>query len=218
MKIARLAGLVLAAVMMLSLAAVATASAEPLISPVGGTFTALTGTTKLIANNGVDVVTCAKSTSPGEITNVHLIKIVLHFLECTGSENKDTPCPVKSEGAPAENLIITKTLHGVLGLILPHIPATLLLPIAGKEFVGLEPSSAGCITATAVTGNIAGEYTTAAQGVSRLTGKLNFGPLVSQHFEPSLGGLVLAKLTAFTTVAGEEAEATIDYNQLTEVT
>jgi hypothetical protein len=218
MKIARLAGLVLAAVMALSLVAVSVASAtEPLFNPTSGTLTALTGEATLLAENGALTVTCQKSVSPGTIVSKDLALLVVHFLECKGAEGAETPCSVHSEGAPAENLILTKTLHAILGLVLPHVPAILLLPTASKEFVTLEAEKGKtCISTIAVTGNVTGEVSPI--GSKQITGKIVFGVSVNKHFISSLGLLTLAKLVAGSNTANEITNATIDFGQLTEVT
>jgi hypothetical protein len=214
MKIARLAGLVLAAVMAISLVAASVASAEePFFNPASGTLTALTGTAKL--ESSVGEIVCNKSSSPGTITNKDLIVTVLHFLECKGSETGKSKCTVKSVGG-GEGLILTKTLHGILGLVLPHIPAILLLPTGGKEFVTLVGETAGCLEEIAVSGNVTGEISPIKS--KQLTGKIAFGKEVGTHFISSLGGLTQAKLTLGSATAVETTSATIDYGQLTEVT
>jgi hypothetical protein len=198
--------------MAMNLAAASVASAtEPLFNPTTGTLTVLTGTATL-ANAGT-TVTCSKSNSPGTITKRDLIVIVLHFLECQGAETGRAECPVHSEGAPAENLILTKTLHGILGLVLPHVPAILLLPTGSKELVTLE---GGTLEATAVTGNVTGELSPI--GKLQLTAKLVLGKEVGTHFISSLGGLTLAKLTVGSLAGTATFSAAIDYGQLTEVT
>jgi len=210
MKIVRLAGLVLAAVMALSLLAVSAASAEPLFNPASGTFTELSNTATLSAA-GNEVI-CEKSLGPGAIDSPHLILIIIHFLNCSGKEVGGSTCSIKSTGTAA-GLILTETLHGILGLILPNIPAILILPIASATFVTL---AGPCILTTKVTGNVTGEISPV--GVSVQTGKVVLGANVNTHFIASLGGLTLAKLLAFSTAATEEVSATIDWAQLTEVT
>lgn len=217
MKLARLLSLVAVAAVVVSLAVASAASAvEPLFVPGSGTLTALTGLAKLSANNGVDVVECKESNSPGTIASPHLIRIVLHFLKCEGSGNGgETKCSVKSIGTSAENLILTETLHAIIGLILPNVPAVLILPTSGKVFVGL---AGACIPTTKVTGSVTAEITSPI-GVLSSTGKLKLAKGVSDHFISSLGNvLVLAELNAFSSTAIEETESTIDWGQLTEVT
>jgi len=213
MKFARLVGLVLVAVMAMSLVAAAAASAEPLFNPAEGKLTAKSGTATL-ASSSAEVV-CTESVAPGTITNPHLVQLIIHFLGCQGKETGGETCSVKSKGAPAENLIITNTLHGILGLILPHTPALLILPGSGSTFVTLEGS---CLTLSpaAVTGSVAAEITPV--GSKQKTGKIVTGAAVNTHFESSLGGLVIAKLVAFSATSTQTETASVEFEKATEVT
>jgi len=211
MKIVRLAGLVLAAVMALSLVAVSVASAAPLFVPGTGTFLALTGEAKL--TGGGETVTCAKSDSPGSVLNRNLILVIVHFLECEAKTAAGATCEAQSVGAPAKNLIVTEHLLGILGLILPSTPGILLLPLPTSTFVTLVGS---CIVTTKVTGNLTSEVSPV--GVSQLTGKETFNGSVGKHFISSLGTLYLSKFVAFGEPAVETTVATIDWGQSTEVT
>jgi hypothetical protein len=211
MKIVRLAGLALAAVMALSLVAVSVASAAPLFVPGTGTFLALTGEATL--EGGGEKVICEKSDSPGSILNRNLILVIVHFLGCKAKTATGAECEAKSVGATGKNLIVTEHLLGILGLILPSIPGILLLPLPTSTFVTL---SGSCIVTTKVTGNLTSEVE-AGVGL-RLTGKEVFNPNVGKHFISSLGTLYLSKFVAFGEPAVETANATIDWHQLTEVT
>ncbi len=214
MKIVRLAGLVLVAVMALSLAAVSAASAEePFFLPTTGTFTATGGTAKLVGTGGAEVITCLKSnTSNGSIVTRDLVRFSTHFLECTYKAGT-TECSAMSPGAPLENLILTKTLHGILGLALPNTPALLILPESGAEFVKLLGT---CFPTATVTGNVVGEIS--PTGSKQATGKLTLTEGVSQHFIASLGGLTAAKLLGLGAGTNTEiTEAAIAWGQETEV-
>jgi hypothetical protein len=210
MKIVRLAGLVLAAIMALSLVAVSVASAAPLFVPGTGTFLALTGTATL--SGGGELVTCEKSDSPGSILNRNLILVIVHFLGCKAKTATGATCEAQSVGAPAKNLIVTEHLLGILGLILPSTPGLLLLPLPTATFVTL---SGSCIVTTKVTGNLTSEVETSGL---QLTGKETFNESVGKHFISSLGTLYLSKFVAFGEPATETTTATIDWHQLTEVT
>jgi hypothetical protein len=180
MKIVRLAGLMLVAVFAMSLVAVSAASAAgPLfltsVKPNPFTGTAL-GASVLNTPSAGTSISCAQSSSTGEITSTTLAgPIIVHFLECTAKNAKAEHCPAMSSGAPLENLIITTTLHGILGLVLPK-PATgsdvglLLLPTSGTRFVTLLGS---CIVTSTVNGSVAGLDETV--GVLSKTGKLFLG-------------------------------------------
>ena len=211
MKIVRLAGLVLAAVMALGLVAVSVASAAPLFVPGIGSFTELTG--ELQWEAGGETVTCEKSSSPGSIRNPHLLLVILHFLGCKAKTAAGATCEVQSVGAPAKNLVITEHLLGILGLILPSTPGILLLPLPTSTWFTL---SGACVVTTKVTGNLTSEVE-AGVGL-RLTGKEVFSERVGKHFISSLGTLYISKFVGFGEPMVWTTTATIDWGQLTEVT
>jgi hypothetical protein len=126
MGIARLAWIVLAAVVVLGLAAVAAASAmEPLFNEGGVSITGDSHLTVLIA--GANTIDCRESQLTGSITTIQLIeKEVVHYLGCTSTGAGGADCPVRSIGA-AEGLILFNTVHGILGLILPNDKIGILL-------------------------------------------------------------------------------------------
>jgi hypothetical protein len=227
MKIARLASLMLVAILAIGLMAASAASAEPEFNPVGATLTGTSGTAILTA--GANTVTCAKdtSTSGASKTTATLIGgITVHFLECTGKNSTSgESCPAKSEGAPLTNLILTKTLHGVLGLILPKPEtgsgvALLLLPVAGVSFVNIQ---AACLSPaeTTVEGKVAGAVDPV--GTKTLKGKLLFfapsGVQAIKEVDLSTGGLVKVSLKAFgVATATEETTEETTFSEATEVT
>jgi len=227
MKIARLASLMLVAILAIGLMAASAASAEPEFNPVGATLTGTSGTGVLTA--GKETVTCAKdtSTSGASKTTATLIGgITVHFLECTAKNGTTgVSCPAKSEGAPLSNLILTKTLHGVLGLILPKPEtgsgvALLLLPVTGSAFVTIE---AECTEPkiTTVEGKVAGAVDPV--GTATLKGKLLFfapsGVQAIKEVDLSTGGLVKPSLKAFSAAnATEETTEETTFSTPTEVT
>jgi len=218
MKIARLAGLMLVAVLAMSLLAASVATAAPEFKPTGATISGTSGTAKLTASSGVDQIVCAKSTSTGTITSAFLAGgVVVHFLECKSSGNSgSTFCTANSKGA-AEGLILTETLHGVLGSTAKTAVLD-LLPVSGSKFVTLAGNS--CTEETAVTGSVAGVIEPTGKSVK--TGTLKFaltgGKQSISNIELSSGGTTKAKLTAFTTEATEEVAEAITYSSTTEVT
>jgi hypothetical protein len=227
MKIVRLAGLVLLAVAAMSLAAVSSASAaEPLFVPASGqTVTGTSGLSILLANNGTNIIQCKKGVFTGVVASSLLIgKGVVHYLECESSGNGGgTFCPVHSPGAPAENLLITKTLHGILGLILPsRATGILFLPVVGKAF--LELAENACTPESNVSGNIAGLVE--PTGKSQTTGKVIFereaGTGINEEIldiDLTHGlGLVKPQLTAFTTNATLTQLEEVVFGVATEVT
>jgi hypothetical protein len=228
MKIARLSGLMMIAILAVSLVAASAAFAEPLFTPVSGqTVTATSGGAKLNANNGVNTVECAKSvTLGGKVESPTLVGgIVVHFLECTAKETgAKEECSAKSKGAPAGNLILTETLHGVLGLILPKLTGhtgvgLLLLPASGKTFVTLQTPCTSPAT-SAVSGNVVGEV----EPVEHLqsTGLLLFGGSLAgaasvKDFDLSTGGLLKPKLEAYSEEADEQVVAEVTFGTPTEI-
>jgi hypothetical protein len=125
-----------------------------------------------------------------------------------------------SPGAPLENLILTNTLHGVLGLILPASGsgvAIVLLPLE-LAFMTILGS---CITKTTVEGDLAGEVSPVGKSVS--TGTITFatpsGKQAIKDVDLSTGGLIAPKLSlGGVTTATEQTTETIEYSKSTEVT
>ena len=220
MKIARLASLMLAAILAVSLAVSSVASAAPLIGPVGATLTGTSGTGILTAAN--ETVTCAKDTSTGTITSSTLIGgIRVHFLECTAKTSTGT-CPVMSPGAPLSNLLLTNVLHGVLGLILPKPAgsgsdiALVLLPVSGSSFLNILGT---CFTNISVSGQIAGLVEPV--NISSTTGRLVFGVTGGVQnitdVDLSTGGLIKPKLSVGTELGTEETTENIEFSAAVEV-
>ena len=221
MKIARLASLMLAAILAVSLAVSSVASAAPLIGPVGATLTGTSGTGILTAAN--ETVTCAKDTSTGTITSSTLIGgIRVHFLECTAKNAAGATCPVMSIGAPLSNLLLTNVLHGVLGLILPKPAgsgsdiALVLLPVSGSSFLNILGT---CFTNISVSGQIAGLVEPV--NISSTTGRLVFGVTGGVQnitdVDLSTGGLIKPKLSVGTELGTEETTEEITFSAPVEV-
>jgi hypothetical protein len=160
MKIARLAGLILVAVAALCLGVASTASASaenPLFNFLPGTDIVGTSGTSILYGGG-RLVLCLKDVFSGEVSNSLLIGDAdVHYLECVSlaTPQSATHCAVNSPGA-SSGLILTHTLHGILGLILPSKRTGILfLPLGNSIFVELEKNA--CTELTKVTGNVAGE-------------------------------------------------------------
>jgi hypothetical protein len=225
MKIARLAGLALVAVMAMSLALVSTAAAEPLFVPATATLLGDGGLATLVAANGADVVHCQESHSFGTIsTSLLLGNVTIHFLECTSSGASKSNCPVSSEGIENEKgLILTATLHGILGLILPSKEVGLLfLPVKGATFVNLNANA--CTVETAVSGSVAGLVepinTPTTKGwilFERESGSGNTQAILDIDLTHGLG-LVKPALTAYSTTATETLLELFTWSTATEVT
>jgi hypothetical protein len=220
MKIARLVGLTLVAVMALSLAVASAAFAEPLFLPVGATFTGTSGTATL-ESESLEKIKCTADTSSGEITTPHLVGgITVSFSGCKSISTAGAECTAKSVGAAAGS-IKTNLLHGVLGLILPKTGSgvgLLLLPAEGKKFVTIESNK--CTVETTASGNVVGEVTPI--GVHTTKGELILkgaggGHASIKDFDLSLGGLVIPKLEAFGKEASEETTEELTWSTPVEV-
>jgi|ERR1700733_1737190 len=201
MKIARLSGLLLGLVFALSLVGASVASAVPPLftsGSIGATYKAnvLAGTLKAGTGATAIVVFCAKASSEGEIASVHLVgPFFIHFLECKASGNGGTSyCEAVNSTGNTGGLILTKTLHALLGLALPsQLPALLFLPTSSVTFVELEKTT--CSPTTKITGSIAGLVSNARKTPS-LTTLLTFGPKDPELIHTLLG-LTEPELVAF---------------------
>jgi hypothetical protein len=223
MKVVRSAGPALVVILAMNLAVTSVALAAPLFTPTGATFTSTSGTSILAAGSGEEL-TCESDVSNGTVTSSTLAgNIVVHFLGCAGNTAAGEKCTVKSTNTTAAGLILTNTLHGVLGLILPK-PASgsdialVLLPSSGKVFTTLA-GSGKCFETTKVSGLIAGLMEPV--GSLRKTGKLVFGVTGGaqniKDVDLSTGGLVAPELTAFSTQVTEETTESLTYSAATEV-
>jgi hypothetical protein len=221
MKIVRLVGLMLVATMALSLVVASAAFAEPEFKPASGTFKGTSGAGTLEAAK--EKIKCTADTSTGVISSATLVGgVTVDFTGCKSINSKGEECTASSVGSSTAGLLLTKTLHGVLGLILPKGTGSgvglLLLPVENKKFV--EVAENACSVATTVSGNLVGEVTPV--GKSQTTGKLIFkkGAVEGESvksFDPSTGGTVTPKLEAFGKEAGEETEESITWSAAVEV-
>jgi hypothetical protein len=223
MKIARLAGLMLVAIFAMSLVAASAASAAgPLFLTSGKPTITGTSTTGVLSTPSAGIkVTCQKDNTTGEVTSTTLAgNVIVHFLECSATKSTEK-CTVKSKGAPLENLIITTTLHGILGLVLPK-PASgtdaglLLLPTAGKRFVTLEGS---CVPTSAVEGDVAGLIEPV--GALSTTGKLVLGVTSAKQnikeIDLTNSSKVEPELVAFSGTSTEETSEALTFSAKVEV-
>jgi hypothetical protein len=222
MKIARLAGLMLVAVMAVSLAVASAAFAEPEFKPTGGTFTGV-GLGSNVLTAGGNVITCTANSTKGTISSATLAGgVVVTFTGCASSGSGGSGCAASSTGAAA-GTIATTTLHGVLGLILPKGTGTgvglLLLPVANKKFVTINGNT--CTVETTVTGNVAGEVIPV--GHSQATGKLLFQAASSgggesiKSFDPTTGGTVTPEIEAFGLAASQQTTEDLTFSAAVEV-
>jgi hypothetical protein len=220
MKRARLTGLALTVVAAMSLAAASAVSAAgPLWRPANGQ--AVTG------RSGLSIVWfppflfhCLKDNYVGVVTSSLLIgNATVHFLECILVKGTES-CEVKSVGAPENGLILWRTLHGILGLILPSRAIGILwLPVSGKVIAEIESNA--CAPATKITGTVAslveptGKLQTTSKFVFALTGGKQNITLI--HLTHSLG-FVEPELVGYSVTGAIESTEEITFGEATEVT
>jgi hypothetical protein len=182
--------------------------------------TGTSGTSKLVA--ATNSVTCSSDVLTGEVASSTLIGgVVIHFLGCKSSGSEGSNCTVKSTGSPGEGLILTSTLHGILGSVLPKPESgsevgLLLLPVSGKTITTL--GSNKCTLESAVTGDVAGLVE--PTGGLQTTGKIVFGVTSGKQSIRDIDlstGLVAPDLVAFSTTATEEGQESLTYEKAIEV-
>jgi hypothetical protein len=175
MKLSRLVGLIVMAVLALNLMAVAVASASaPEFSPsTANPFTGESGTGAL-ETASTAAVTCTSDTNTGTVLGAKTVgSVVVTFSNCASTENGG--CTVNSPHRAA-GTIITNTLAGELGSVKTTEAKSgvglLLHPAVGTEFVTLEGTCL-LLSPAPVTGSVAGEATPIKAGQTK-DGKLIF--------------------------------------------
>ena len=230
MRIMRLVGLVLVAVVAMSFAVVSSASAfssNPLFSPANGQSVRSVGLGAAVLSAAGIKISCAKhQTVSGTVSTALLIgNVVIHYLECTATETQTgtTGCLVNSKGATAgSGLILTTTLHGILGLLLPsNETGIVFLPVAGKEFVTFEKSEKEgkeCTKQTEVEGSVAASISPVGSG-KQTTGKLVTIAKEKQAIDLTHGlGAVTAKFIWFGETGTQAQTDDVEFGEPTEVT
>jgi hypothetical protein len=228
MRIIRFVGLVLVAVVAMSFAVVSSASAfssNPLFVPASGQSVRSVGLGNAVLTDAGNTITCtAHQAVSGTVSNALLIgNMVLHYLGCTATATTSgvTGCSVKSVGAPAENLILTTTLHGVLGLLLPsNKTGILFLPVANKVFFTMAQSQKEgkvCTAESTVEGSVAALVSPV--GVSQTTGTLTTLAVAKQAIDLTHGlGPATAKLADFGETGTLAQTGDVTFGVATEVT
>jgi hypothetical protein len=180
MKLARLFGIALVAVLAIGAVAASTASAIPKFElPItlrGITSLSLTSVLRAFtAEKEGNTVTCTHDQVVGTIIDDDEVFAKVHFLNCSIIvEEKGVargPCTIKSAGS-SEGLILTELLRGLLGLL--HSPAgaaaILFHPNTGRVFVTLAETGEPCKSIeTAVEGAVAGLITTGKSSTAKIT-------------------------------------------------
>jgi hypothetical protein len=223
MKIARLAGLAVIAVLAIGLITAGAASALPEFSATGVKLSSTSGTSTLKGSG--NTIVCEKDAFESEVVTKSLVgPFRVHFLNCKSSSATASGCTVKSTNTTTPGLILTNTLHGFLVLLElstgAHRTALLALPIESKEFVTLAGNA--CTETTKVTGQVEGQVTPLKS--SQTTGKVI---LTETEQKMELGreyeGVGIGKgeykgLSAFGTTSFEETEESVIFASAIEIT
>jgi len=207
MRIIRLAGLVCVAVVAMSCAVVSSAgafSSNPLFSKgsVGALVTLGSGGPSTLASAGLTVACKENHVIGGTVSNELLIgNVVIHYLGCEYTKGEaESGCPARSTNTTNEGLILTATLHGILGLLLPqNTTAILFLPVASKIFTTFAEAVKGgkrCGPEAQVAGNVAAEVEPVGKPSVNATIKVISKEIAEIDLTHGLG-LVKAKLTLF---------------------
>jgi hypothetical protein len=218
MRIIRLTGLALVAILAVSLAAVSVAAATPSFNPANGQSLTVSGGTSTLTS-GTEVVTCTSDAISAKIASAMLAgPFVIDFSGCKSAGATKSGCTVSSTNTSNSGLILTTTLHAVLGLALPsNVAGLLILPTSGKRFVTLAGNE--CTEETRVNGSVAGLITPI--GSEQTTGKIVFtAPSGKQEIKDidTLSGLIKPELEAFAQTATEVNEQSVTFGEATEVT
>jgi len=223
MKIARLAGLTVIAVLAIGLITAGAASALPEFSATGVKLSSTSGVSTLSASG--NVVTCEKDAFESEVVTKSLVgPFRVHFLNCKSASPKGTGCTVKSTNTTTPGLILTNTLHGFLVLLEltggAHRTALLALPIGSKEFVTLAGNA--CTETTKVTGQVEGlatplksKQTTGKVILTETEQKMELG---REYEGVGIGKGEYVGLSAFGVSAFEETEESVVYASAIEIT
>jgi hypothetical protein len=167
---------------MSAVAASAASAALPEFKPMPTKkkFTSTSGTFLWRVASEPVTISCSKTTTSGEITSSSTFgKMVTKFTGCQMNKGSEGPCPVRSVGGKAEE-IVTSSLKGELGTVSKSQAASevgmLLEPETGHELWTLASIAAPCsMPEVAFEGNIAGEVS--AIGKKQSTSKLAFAPV-----------------------------------------
>jgi hypothetical protein len=205
MRIGRLVNLTVLSVVAVTLLAAASASAasrNPLFTPVSQQTVRGEGGASVLEFSGLTVACESNHMSSGNVSSSLLIGgIVLHYLGCKYTKGeKESGCPANSTNTSESGLILTNTLHAILGILLPSgETGVVFLPQGGSEFVTFAAAEKGgksCGIKMPITGSVVGAVTPTGKSVTNGTVKITEKEI--QEFDLTHGlGLVKAKLIAF---------------------
>jgi hypothetical protein len=228
MKLMRLVSMVLVAVSAMCFVAVSSAGAaespNPLFVPANGqAVTGSGGESVLTTEIGLAIACKENHVVSGNIANSLLIgNVVIHYLGCTVTKGEEeSGCKAFSVGSPEEGLLLTKTLHAILGIELPaNKTVVVFLPQTGTEFLTFAESKKNnkkCNTESKVTGSVAALITPVGKPAKEFTVTTNSAFKVGVHLTHNLG-LITAKLTVFGETASLAQSDTVTTEVETEIT
>jgi hypothetical protein len=173
MRIARLAGPMIIAIMAIGLTTATTASALPEFSATSVKLSSTSGTSTLKFSG--NKIVCEKDAFESEVVTKSLVgPFRVHFLNCKSSSATASGCTIKSTNTTTPGLILTNTLHGFLVLLElstgAHRTGLLILPVGTKEFYTLASNS--CTETMKAAGQIEGLVTPLKS--KQTTGKVIF--------------------------------------------
>jgi hypothetical protein len=225
MKVARLFGVALIAIVALSAMLASTASAIPKFKlPITKRgFLALSGTSVLRTPSEKDTVTCSSALSEGTILSDDEVDARIHYLGCSLEEGTKGPCTIKDPGGTA-GLLLTELLLGLLGLL--HSPegaaGILFEPKTGHVFLEFAATTTPCSTVeVAVEGSVAGLFS--PTGKLSSTGLIIVAPTSATGKQEvqlilTLFGIVKPKLISFGAAEStQEQHALVEYEEAVEV-
>ncbi|MGD1058102.1 MAG: hypothetical protein ABR992_11900, partial [Solirubrobacteraceae bacterium] len=185
-------------------------------------FETRSATNVLTAAGGTERITCAASTSTGEITGAKTVgKVLVVFTGCTSAGLGGEGCTVQSSGATKAGEIRTAVLKGELGTVAaaeaPSERVLVIRPETGKRFALIEENA--CTEEAAVTGSIAGEIERI--GIRSVKNGLLFrvvnGKQAIKRVKTAAGELK-PELSAFGTVVTESSSQEWEFREAIEIT
>jgi len=226
MRLIRLAGLAAVAVVVIGVAGVPSASAfssNPLFVPASGQTVTGEGGKTTLSGAGI-AVSCTSTHLAGGVVSTGLLLggVVLHYLGCEYTKGEEeSGCPANSTGQPS-GLILTNTLHGILGLLLPSGETGIVfLPVSGATISTLEAAEKSAKHCSLLT-KIQGDITVCVEPVGTSTTHGTIKTLTKEINEVDLThhlGLIKAKLIGFGGAGAVlEQQDSLTFSASTEVT
>jgi hypothetical protein len=213
----RLAKFLFVAILAMGLTAAPIASAGSYLFATASIGTSFLGVGLVsLLRFGKNELTCTDDHSEGRIDSVHLLgPFDITFLGCKVSTNEGREfCTIKSVGA-AEGVILTHTLHALLGLVLPSgLGGLLLLPTSSDKW--FTAASTKCSVEAVGEGVLAGLLEASQSGHLVLESLVNFIPGAITLID-TLNGRVEPELELFSLPGTYEAVEHLEWDGEIEV-